>query len=113
MAQEQRTWNLSDLDLLEPDEVTDDDSPRCSISGLPLLPVQLRLRRARKRMALWFLLCALLLCVSETLSQHLYHVGWHRLTLSLFCNLLILVLFIQLSMILIISCYNLTTRIRF
>ncbi len=103
MEQEGYSWNVSDLNLLSSAEATDGDSPRCSISGLPLMPVQLRLRRLRKRTVLGFLLSALLLCVTETLPQHLSHAGLHGQALSLLGDVLILALCIQFSMIVVIS----------
>jgi hypothetical protein len=102
--------NVSERNSVEPPTRA---SERCSISGLPLTAEQLRLRRLRKRLVLWFLLNVLLLCGTETLSRQTFSVGLLRLLLSLFGDLLIFVLCIQFSLIVLISCFNLTKRVRF
>lgn len=108
MEQEGHSWNVSELNLLNSAEAADGDSPRCSISGLPLTPLQLRLRRLRKRLVLWFLFCALLLCGSETLSRQAFYGGRLRLPFSLFGDLLIAVLWIQFSLIVETFCCDLS-----
>jgi hypothetical protein len=99
--------------LLKMDKSSNRDTPRCSNSGLPLTETQLHLRRLRKRLVLQSLLCVLLLCGSEALLWQAFSMGWIGRVLSLFGDLLIFILCVEISLIGLISCFNLTRRVRF
>ncbi len=113
MAQKCGSSNVSELKLLDSVEPSTRSSAYCSSSGLPLTATQLHLRHLRKRLVWWFLLNALLLCADEMLLRRAFSVGWLKLLLSLFGDLFLFVLCIQFSLVVLISCFNLTKRLRF
>jgi hypothetical protein len=74
---------------------------------------QLHLRHLRKQIVWWSLLNVLLLCGCELLSRRAGLPIWLRWFYSIFIDLAMIVLFLQFSLIVLISCCNLTKRTRF
>lgn len=80
--------------------------------SLPLTGQQVYLRKTRKRLLLWSLLSATILGVCELLTHKVAHAGWSGRILPVFVVLSIFVLCIQLSLIVLISCCNLSKPTR-
>jgi hypothetical protein len=81
--------------------------------SLPLTGQQIYLRNSRKRLALWSLLSVVILCVCELMTHKVAHVGWEGRILPVFVVLSIFALCIQLSLVVLISCCNLSKPTRF
>jgi len=74
--------------------------------------MQVHLIDLRKRLMLWSFLSVLLLCVCETVHQKPLAAGWWNVLLQAGEIALAVVLLLQLSLIVLISCCNLTTPTR-
>jgi hypothetical protein len=85
----------------------------CPHTGFLLTKEQLYLRGLKKRVMSGFLLNALLLYMCEVLSHSSIPADWFRMLLSFYENLSIFALCIQFSLLVLISCCNLTRRMRF
>jgi len=84
-----------------------------SDSGLSLTEEQLSLRRIRKHLTVWFFLTAAFLCVCQVLPHKIVFVRWLLDTFSILAILSILALCLEFSLIVLLSCCNLTKRYRF
>ena len=81
--------------------------------SLPLTGQQIYLRSVRTRLVLWSLLSVVFLSVCELLTYKVPHAGWVGRVLPGFVVLSIFVLCIQLSLVVLISCCNLSKPTRF
>ena len=82
-------------------------------SGLSLTEEQLSLRRLRKHLTLWFFVTAVFLCVCQVLPHEIASVRWVLDALSIFAIFAIGALCLEFSLIVLLSCCNLTKRYRF
>lgn len=82
-------------------------------SDTSLTEEQISIRRMRKRLTVWFFLTAVFLCVCQVLPHKIVFVRWLLDTFSILAILSIVVLFLEFSLIVLLSCCNLTRRYRF
>jgi len=81
--------------------------------GTSLTEEQISLRRMRNRLAVWFFLTAAFLCVCQILPREIVFVRWLLNTFSILAILSIFALFLEFSLIVLLSCCNLNRRYRF
>jgi len=84
-----------------------------SDSVLSLTEEQISLRRLRKNLTLWFFATAVFLCVCQVLPHEIVAVTWVLDTLSILAIFAIGALCLEFSLIVLLSCCNLTKRYRF
>ncbi len=77
-----------------------------------LTVTQLHLIDMRKRLMAWSCLSVLLLCLFTTLDQVIPFAGWPKTLMALEMSSVV-VLFLQISLIVLISCCNLTKSRRY